>query len=214
MSRILLQLYDPDLFLWINEEAKERWDDLPPWKQDREIWNAVALRDIMTDDKRCRGSLTELEDWHTRALAEVSYWIELVFRDRPDFSHEDLMKYCVAEHGMAVQQFNSMKIHEIVELLKNVYEYKKKVGVERQAGEKPEAKQEESEQATNSEQIIEMLHRNPDTVGWSAQKWSEWLKCSKSTVVESPAWQTIQKKREDLKKAELENARKQRSEPT
>jgi hypothetical protein len=39
--------------------------------------------------------------------------------------------------------------------------------------------------------MLEELQRRPDSVAWSAQAWREFLKCSKSTVVEAPAWQTI-----------------------
>jgi hypothetical protein len=44
-------------------------------------------------------------------------------------------------------------------------------------------------------QILEKLQDDPLSVDWSAQKWADHLRCSKSTIVESPSWTTIMRAR-------------------
>jgi hypothetical protein len=41
-----------------------------------------------------------------------------------------------------------------------------------------------------NERMLATLQANPDSRGWSAEKWRVHLGCAKSTVVESRTWQT------------------------
>ncbi len=55
--------------------------------------------------------------------------------------------------------------------------------------------------------MLATLQQDPDSLDWSARQWAQFLKCSKSTVVEGPAWQSILKARA-LQKADEISRRK------
>ena len=57
--------------------------------------------------------------------------------------------------------------------------------------------------------MLETIMTTPDTRGWTARKWAEHLKCSKSSVIATGAWKALKTHRDTLR-AERATAKRRR----
>ena len=50
--------------------------------------------------------------------------------------------------------------------------------------------------ATVNVRMLEAIQENPEAMGWNSPKWAKFLKCGKSSVVETKTWKTLSTSRE------------------
>ena len=101
----------------------------------------------------------------------------------------------------------------VVDFTANQTECPNLAGKEQSLGVGGSTRPKRAKQGTIHQRMLEIMHDKPDSIHWSAQDWADHLKCAKSTVWETSAWNTIQENRERVRVEAEDQRRKQMTEP-